>query len=67
MAEKGLDSGFRDKAGRYWSTQRYADTVLKSTVNRTYNEVERMSDYDVTSSSQSTALDQLVRYVKDKY
>lgn len=51
MAEKGLDSGFRDKAGRYWSTQRYADTVLKSTVNRTYNDlrIERMSDYDVTT------------------
>lgn len=48
-ADKGLDSGFVDRAGRTWSVERYAETVIRSTVNRTYNElrISRMNDYDI--------------------
>lgn len=48
-AEKGVETAFIDKGGHVWSLERYADTVIRSTVNRTYNEVRmsRMGDYGV--------------------
>lgn len=46
-ANKGVQSTFIDKGGHSWSLERYVDTVLRSTVNRTYNELRmsRMSEY----------------------
>ena len=48
-SEKGLETSFVDKGGHVWSLERYADTVIRSTVNRTYNElrISRMDDYGV--------------------
>lgn len=48
-ADRGIDTAFIDKGGHTWTLERYADTVLRSTVNRTYNEVRmsRMGDYGV--------------------
>lgn len=48
-SEKGLETAFVDKGGHVWSLERYADTVIRSTVNRTYNElrISRMDDYGV--------------------
>lgn len=47
--EKGIDTGFVDKAGRVWHLEHYADTVIRTTVNRTYNELRlsRMQEYGV--------------------
>lgn len=46
-SDKGLTSGFVDRGGNPWSLQRYADTVLRTTVNRTYNQsrTQRMAEY----------------------
>lgn len=48
-SDKGIETAFIDKGGHVWSLERYADTVIRSTVNRTYNEVRmsRMDDYGV--------------------
>lgn len=48
-ADKGLDTAFVDRGGHVWSLERYADTVIRSTVNRTYNElrISRMKEYGV--------------------
>lgn len=48
-ADKGIETAFIDKGGHVWSLERYADTVIRSTVNRTYNELRmsRMEDYGV--------------------
>lgn len=47
--QKGIDTAFVDRGGHRWSLERYADTVIRSTVNRTYNELRlsRMGDYGV--------------------
>lgn len=49
-ADKGVETSFVDKGGNTWHVERYVDTVLRSTVNRTYNELRmsRMDDYDVS-------------------
>lgn len=44
-AEKGIDTGFIDKGGRAWQLEQYADTVIRNTVNNTYNEL-RLSRMD---------------------
>lgn len=46
---RGVPSGFRDKGGRVWSVDSYARSVLRSTTNRTYNELrmERMDEYGI--------------------
>ena len=46
---KGIDTAFVDRGGNRWSLERYADTVIRSTVNRTYNELRlsRMEEYGV--------------------
>ncbi|MBM4762715.1 phage minor capsid protein [Bacillus sp. B15-48] len=48
-ANKGIETAFVDRAGHVWSLERYADTVIRSTVNRTYNELRlsRMDEYGV--------------------
>lgn len=48
-AEKGIETAFIDRGGHVWSLERYADTVIRSTVNRTYNElcISRMDEYGV--------------------
>ena len=40
-AQKGIRSTFVDKGGHTWSLERYARTVLKSTLNNTYDRVWR--------------------------
>lgn len=47
LAQKGIKSTFIDKGGHTWSIERYASTVLRSTLNNTYNKVktDRMSEY----------------------
>lgn len=49
LAEKGIQSNFIDKGGNRWSMERYVQTVLKSTLNNTYNKVktDRMAEYGV--------------------
>lgn len=49
LAQKGIGSGMVDRGGHRWSLESYVRTVLKSTLNNTYNEVrtERMKEYDV--------------------
>lgn len=48
-ANKGIDTAFIDRGGHAWHLERYADTVVRSTVNRTYNELRmsRMQEYGV--------------------
>lgn len=45
--DKGIQSSFVDKGGHTWSMERYVATVLRSTMQRTYNEVRtsRMAEY----------------------
>lgn len=47
LAEKGIGSSFIDKGGHRWSLERYVGTVMKSTLNNTYNEVKtaRMQEF----------------------
>ncbi|GIO25173.1 phage minor capsid protein [Oceanobacillus sp. J11TS1] len=49
LAQKGIGSGMIDKGGHRWSLEGYTRTVLKSTLNNTYNEVrkDRMAEYGV--------------------
>ncbi len=48
-AQKGIKSTFIDKGGHTWSIERYVRTVLKSTLNNTYDKVrkERMGEYGI--------------------
>jgi hypothetical protein len=48
-SDKGIETAFVDRGGNVWSLERYADTVIRSTVNRTYNElrISRMGEYGV--------------------
>ena len=47
-AQAGMDSGFRDKSGRIWSVDRYAEALLRNSVNDTYNDLRtsRMEEFD---------------------
>lgn len=47
LAEKGIQSRFIDQGGHTWSLERYVQTVMKSTLNNTYDEVkkDRMSEF----------------------
>ncbi|WP_167630140.1 phage minor capsid protein [Listeria valentina] len=58
-ADKGIDSGFVDKGGHTWSLERYVDTVLRSTVNNTYNKMttSRMAEYDVYTVIMTSVVD----------
>ncbi|MEH7236762.1 phage minor capsid protein [Bacillus sp. JJ1562] len=46
-SNKGVETAFVDRGGHVWSLERYADTVVRNTVNRTYNELRmsRMDEY----------------------
>ena len=48
-SRKGIETAFVDRGGNVWHLERYADTVIRSTVNRTYNDMRmsRMEDYDI--------------------
>jgi len=48
-ADRGIETGFVDRGGHVWTLERYAETVVRSTVNRTYNELRlsRIQDYGV--------------------
>lgn len=47
--EQGINTGFIDRGGNNWTLERYAQQVIRSTVNRTYRDthLSRMADYDV--------------------
>lgn len=49
--DKGVPSGFVDRAGKTWAIDNYAKTVIKSTVNNAFNEVtkQRLNDYGLTT------------------
>jgi len=49
LAQAGIKSGFTDLGGHTWNMERYASTVLRSTLNNTYNKVktDRMSEYGI--------------------
>ncbi|WP_438310826.1 phage minor capsid protein [Sporosarcina sp. FA9] len=46
---KGVATSFVDKGGNVWQMERYVETVIRSTVNNTYNELRlsRMDEYGV--------------------
>lgn len=48
-SEKGINTAFVDRGGNVWSLEHYTDTVVRSTVNNTYNQLRtsRMADYGV--------------------
>src|SRR5699024_11062504 len=48
-SRKGIDTAFVDRGDNVWHLERYAETVVRSTVNRTYNELRmsRMQEYDI--------------------
>lgn len=48
-ANRGIETAFVDRGGNVWSLERYAETVIRSTANRTYNELRmsRMQEYGV--------------------
>lgn len=48
-ANKGIDTGFIDKGGQVWQLEHYAETVIRNTVNNTYNELRlsRMDEYGI--------------------
>lgn len=50
--QKGLASNFVDRAGRRWSFQNYARTVIQSTTYRVYNEMrtQRMSEFGIVTA-----------------
>lgn len=58
-SKNGIDTAFIDKGGNVWQLERYARTVIRSTVNRTYREqrISRMNDYDVNTVLISTLPD----------
>lgn len=47
--QKGIATGFVDRGGHTWSLEPYTKMVLRTTVNRAYNEVRtaRMDDYGI--------------------
>lgn len=49
LAQKGIRTLLTDRGGNKWSLERYARTVLKSTLSNTYDELrkERMSEYGI--------------------
>ncbi|WP_010054061.1 phage minor capsid protein [Carnobacterium maltaromaticum] len=62
-AKKGVESNFIDKGGHTWSLERYVDTVMRSTLNRTYNELRtsRMAEYGINTVIMSTVYDSAAR------
>src|SRR5690625_3765533 len=48
-SRRGVSTAFVDRGGNIWNLERYAETVIRSTVNRTYNDMRmsRMEDYDI--------------------
>src|SRR5690625_209005 len=48
-ADRGIETAFIDRGGNVWSLERYAETVIRSTANRTYNDLRmsRMQEYGV--------------------
>ncbi|EAC2379280.1 capsid protein [Listeria monocytogenes] len=63
FADKGIASAFIDKGGHKWSMERYVDTVIRSTLNRSYNELRtgRMAEYDVYTVVMSSLMDSAKR------
>lgn len=48
-SKKGIETSFIDRGGHTWHLEHYADTVIRSTTNRTYNDLRlsRMDEYGV--------------------
>lgn len=55
----GMETSFIDKGGNVWKLPHYAETVIRNTVNRTYNDVRmsRMGEYDVEFALMSSLPD----------
>lgn len=62
-SSQGIKSTFIDKGGHTWSMERYVDTVLKSTLQRTYNDLRmsRMSEYGINTVVMSSLRDSAPR------
>lgn len=58
-ANKGIETSFIDKGGHTWGLEPYARMVIRSTTNRTYNELRmsRMQEYGVDLVVVSSLLD----------
>ena len=58
-SEKGIETSFVDKGGHTWNLENYARTVIRSTTNRTYNELRmsRMQEYGVDLVLVSSIMD----------
>ncbi len=58
-SEKGIETSFIDKGGHTWNLENYARTVIRSTTNRTYNELRmsRMQEYGVDLVLVSSIMD----------
>lgn len=64
--DRGAMSVFIDRGGNPWSLERYVDMVLRSTLNRTYNELRmsRMRDYGVYTATVTTIMDAAERCIE---
>ena len=64
--DKGVRSVFIDRGNNPWSIERYVETVLRSTINRTYNELRmgRMRDYGVYTALVTTLMDAAPRCIE---
>ena len=62
-SRRGVPTVFIDRGGNTWSLERYVDMVLRSNLNRTYNEVRmaRMRDYGVHTALVSSLMDSAPR------
>ncbi|MGX6979110.1 phage minor capsid protein [Vagococcus elongatus] len=58
-ASKGIPSAFIDRGGHTWSLERYVDVVMRSTLNRVYNQVrtDRMDEFGVHTVKMSSLYD----------
>ena len=64
-SKQGVSTIFIDRGGHTWSLERYVDLVLRSILNRTYNELRmsRMRDFGVFTAVVTTLMDSAPRCV----
>jgi len=64
-SRRGVSTVFIDRGGNSWSLERYVDTVLRSILNRTYNELRmsRMRDYGVHTAIVTSLMDSAPRCI----
>lgn len=56
LVDQGITSGFKDKAGREWSLERYVRSVITATKNHVYNDLRlsRSKDYGIVTALMSS-------------